>query len=103
MKQSINFYDFRQAFQQHGRENQFSHEGLSTLFDMLEEYEEGSEQELELDVIALCCDFTEYDSFEELTESYDFIKYEDGGCNESLDYHAWYAKTETNGYIVHNF
>lgn len=103
MKQSINFYDFRQAFRQHERDNQFSHEGLSTLFDMLEDYEQDTDEEIELDVIALCCDFTEYDSFKELTESYDFIKYEDGGCSESLDYYTWYRKTETSGYIVHNF
>tara|TARA_A200000159_G_scaffold19328_1_gene15843 strand:+ start:36 stop:347 length:312 start_codon:yes stop_codon:yes gene_type:complete len=103
MKQTINFYDFRQAFQQHGRENQFSHEGLSTLFDMLEEYEQDIDKELELDVIALCCDFSEYDSFEELTEAYDCIKYEDGGCSESLDYYTWWRKTETNGYIIQNF
>lgn len=98
MKQTINFYDFRQAFEQHGRENQFSHEGLSTLFDMLEEYEQDIDKELELDVIALCCDFTEYDSFKELTEAYDNIERE-----EDLLELTWYRKTETNGYIIHNF
>ena len=103
MKQTINFNDFCTAFTRYGRDNQFSYEGLVTIFGMLEEYEQGSEQELELDVIAICCDFTEYDSFEELTEAYDCIKYEDGGCSESLDYYTWYAKTETNGYIIQNF
>ena len=98
MKQTINFYDFRQAFQQHGRENQFSHEGLSTLFDMLEEYEQDIDKELELDVIALCCDFTEYDSFKELTENYDTLENE-----EDLSNWTWWRKTETNGYIIQNF
>lgn len=103
MKQSINFYEFERAFVEHGRGNQFSYEGLKTLFHMLEEYEESTEEEIELDVIALCCEFTEYNSFKELTEAYDCIKYEDGGCSESLDYYTWYSKTENNGFIVRDF
>ena len=103
MKQTVYFDDFRQAFIQMGRENQFSYEGLVTLFEMLEEYEESCDDEIELDVIALCCDFAEYDSFEELTDYYDCIKFEDGGCSESLDYYTWYRKTESNGYIIQNF
>ena len=31
------------------------------MFDHLQEYENDTGGELELDVIALCCDFTEYD------------------------------------------
>ena len=76
--------DFRQAFKQMGRENQFSYEGLKTLFEMLEDYEHGSDQEIELDVIALCCDFTEYDSIEEIKGSYECINSED-----DLAEHTW--------------
>lgn len=98
MKQTINFYDFMQAFERYGRENQFSREGLCALFEMLEEYEQDTDQEIELDVIALCCDFTEYDSLEEITEAYDCIKSED-----DLLENTWYRKTEANGYIIQNF
>ena len=77
MKKSINFYDFERAFVDCGRGNQFTYEGLQTLFDMLEEYEADTGEELELDVIALCCDFTEYDSLKELTDNYDTIETED--------------------------
>ena len=98
MKQTVYFDDFRQAFKQMGRENQFSYEGLKTLFEMLEDYEHGSDQEIELDVIALCCDFTEYDSIEEIKGSYECINSED-----DLAEHTWYAKTATNGYIAHIF
>ena len=58
MKRTINFRQFEQAFKYMGRENQFP-EGLSALFDYLESYEQDTDSELELDVIALCCDFTE--------------------------------------------
>jgi hypothetical protein len=38
-----------------GRVNQFSYEGLGALFDYMEE----ADPNAELDVIALCCDYTE--------------------------------------------
>lgn len=58
MRQTVRLNDFRSAFQSHERTN-FSYEGLEILFDWLEAYEEGTSTELELDVIALCCDFSE--------------------------------------------
>jgi hypothetical protein len=61
MKTTISLYDFRDAFQRMGRGNQFSYDGLEILFDYLEQYEEGTGEEVELDVIALCCDFAEED------------------------------------------
>ena len=59
MKTSINKYDFRDAFQKAGRGNNFSYEGLGVLFDYFEAYEEDSGEEIELDVIAICCEFSE--------------------------------------------
>ena len=58
MKQNVNSYQFADAFKTAGRADQFSYKGLDALFDFLEEVEPDSE----LDVIALCCDFTEYES-----------------------------------------
>ena len=60
MKQTINSSDFIDAFRAHGRQNQFSYDGLRALFEYLEEMEDGMGGELELDVIALCCDFSEF-------------------------------------------
>ena len=58
MKQTITLSDFRDSFQKIRPEN-FSYEGLEVLFDYLEQYEQGSGQEIELDVISLCCDYSE--------------------------------------------
>ena len=58
MKTTVNIYTFREAFNRMGRGDQFSYEGLELLFDYLEELEH-CEEEYELDVIALCCDFAE--------------------------------------------
>jgi len=69
MKQTINFYDFQKAFQDL-RPNNFSYEGLRALFDYIEEIEDTHNEEMELDVIALCCDFTEYANAEEYARDY---------------------------------
>ncbi len=70
MKQTINLYTFRQAFTDYNRNDNFTYEGLEALYHNLLEWEEGTEQELELDVIALCCDFTEYADLDEVAEEY---------------------------------
>jgi hypothetical protein len=69
MKQTINFYDFQKAFQDL-RPNNFSYQGLRALFEYLEELEESTGEEIEFDIIALCCDFIEYESVEEYERDY---------------------------------
>lgn len=67
MKQTITLYDFRAAFKALRPEN-FSYDGLEVLFEYLESIEEGTGEEIELDVIALCCDFSEIPLSEILEE-----------------------------------
>ena len=76
MKQSINLYNFQEAFQRIRPDN-FSYEGLRALFEYLEDLEEDMGEELELDVIAICCDYTEYESLEEFHNSYSAEDYPD--------------------------
>lgn len=70
MYQTINKCDFRDAFKSMGRENQFSYEGLNALYDYLEQYEEDTGEKIELDIIALCCEYTEYDNIAEFHDNY---------------------------------
>ena len=70
MKQTINVYDFRNAFYKMGRADQFSYDGLEILFDYIEELEQATGEEVELDVIALCCDYAE-STIDELISAYD--------------------------------
>jgi len=69
MKQSVSIYDFERAFKRCEREN-FSYDGLKALFEYLEEFEDGTGEEVELDVIALCCEYAEYDSLKEYNDYY---------------------------------
>ncbi len=77
MKQTIGLSQFTDAFMAI-RPNNFSYEGLTWLFDWIEEQENNEGIEQELDVIALCCDFSE-SSYEEVIKDYDLAdeEYED--------------------------
>ena len=70
MKTTVNFSEFRDSFQQIRQDN-FSYEGLRHLFSWFEQYEEDTGEEVELDVIAICCDFSE-DTFQNIADQYDF-------------------------------
>ena len=65
MKQTLNKDQFRFQMNQIRPDN-FSYEGQGMLFDYLEECDE----DMELDVIAICCDFTEGD-FQEVANELD--------------------------------
>lgn len=60
---------FRQKFVDMGRDY-FSDEAYCILFDFLEETSETNNQHVELDVIAMCCEFTEYCDLTELADAY---------------------------------
>lgn len=68
MKQTVNETDFRDAFHTIRPDN-FSYEGLGALLEWLEEYEDSTGEEMELDVTALCCDFSEH-TLEDLQREY---------------------------------
>ena len=58
-------------------------EELQALFEMLEEIN----PDMELDPIAICCDFTEYGSLEEWKQDYGYTPYdEDEDDEDALQY-----------------
>ena len=60
MYQTINTAsNFRDEFRHAGRKDQFSYEALGLLFDYFEAYEMDTGEEIELDVVSICCDYTE--------------------------------------------
>ena len=83
MKQTINQYDFTEAFR-NIRPDNFSYQGLIALFDYFEEYEDDIGEEIELDVIAICCEFSEYDSATECTKEISNEQFENE--DDALEY-----------------
>ena len=69
MHQKIDFNDFKTAFLSIRPDN-FTRDGLVLLFGYLEQLEENTGEALELDVIAICCDYTE-NTLEEITADHD--------------------------------
>ena len=67
---TIDLYDFRRAFADYDRTNNFSYEGLGALFEWLDELSADTDTSYELDVIGLCCEFTEYSDLSEIQANY---------------------------------
>tara|TARA_Y100001963_G_scaffold34694_1_gene48335 strand:+ start:10656 stop:10967 length:312 start_codon:yes stop_codon:yes gene_type:complete len=71
MKETVTVYRFRDAFRQSDTyKNNFSYEGLHALFEHFEELEDDIGEEMELDVVAICCDYAEYDNLKEFNDDY---------------------------------
>jgi hypothetical protein len=107
MQLSINHpSQFRDAFQAHGRGNQFSYEALGLLFEFLEEVA----PDYKLDVIALCCEYTE-DSVEAIAANYSIDLSECGGdyyemsaaVKEFLEENTMLVGETESGFVYANF
>jgi hypothetical protein len=99
---TVNIHDFREAFRTL-RPNNFSYDGLAALFDYLEQLEEDTGEAMELDVIALSCDYTEYESLAEYQENYgaaDYPTIEDINDVIYVDGKDGFMNDGTDGFIV---
>lgn len=68
MFMTVNFYDFKNAFN-NIRPDNFSNEALEVLFDYFEQLEEDIGEQIELDVIAICCEYCE-EPIQDFIENY---------------------------------
>jgi len=102
MYQSVNLHEFRDAFRIYDRTENFSYEGLELIYNWIEEVEESTGEQIQLDVIAFCCDFVEADleeinqnfdkSFESLDDAWSWLLYETevlGKTDNSIVYQAF--------------
>ena len=107
MKQSVNFTAFVDAFHAHQRYDQFGYEALKVIFDYLAEYEDSTGVEIELDVIAICCD---YDTahYTEIASNYsiDLEGLDDDEAKEAVIGHiqdsSSYLGETVDGVLVYN-
>ena len=102
MKQTVTRFQFVNSFRHAGRESQFSFNALRALFEYLEEYENSTGEEIELDPIAICCEWAEYPSAREAAKSYGFDAEEDDAAE------MWLSRKTTvvqfdDGLLVQNF
>jgi len=95
MKTTIDFYKFQQEFVDSGRGDQFTNKGLKVLFDYLEQLEDDLGEEIELDVIALCCDYAE-GTPEEIAEENDIDLSDCDDDEEKMEDVVKYLENETS-------
>ncbi len=101
MKTNISYNDFVRAFEDCNRKNNFTHAGLRALLDYVEAYELETDTEITLDVIALCCEYTEYANMEEFWQDYDKDNYPT--LEKLSDYTQVIPIEDTPGFIIQCF
>ena len=84
------------------RPDNFSYEGLEVLFEHLEMVEQDMDKPMEFDVIAITCDYSEYNNEKELLENYDMSICE---IQDATFCFEEFYKTghDSKSYIVGNF
>ena len=98
MIQTINEFQFEDAFKSIRPDN-FSYEGLKALYDYFEQYEEDTGEQIELDVIAICCDYYEYEDLEAFQEDYS----EDYESIEEIEHATQVIMIDDTSFIIQAF
>ena len=66
----LNFSQFHDCFHKMRPDN-FSYDGLKALYDYLEDFYSEADKPYELDVIEICCEYSEYEDLKSFNEEYD--------------------------------
>jgi hypothetical protein len=101
IKQTVNFSQFCDSFSDTYKNN-FSYEGKRALFDYLEQLSEDTGEDIELDTIALCCDYLEYENLEEYNKDYNMDNPFDS--LEEVEEHTQVIRIEgSDGFIIQQY
>lgn len=92
--QEVNLYQFRDVFVRAGRRESFSYEGLEHLFNYMEEQAENCGGNYILDVVKLCCEYTE-SSDDQIAADYDIDLSDCEDEEEELDRVRQYLNKNT--------
>ena len=88
MKTTVTFSDFVDSFRNYGREDQFSYQALRVLYDFFEDMDESCGTEIELDVIAICCEFCE-STADEIIEDYGIEGFREDNAVSAITGSQW--------------
>lgn len=117
MKQDISLNMFMDEFNGSQYKNNFSYDGLKALYDYLTDLEDDTGEDIAFDIVAICCDFSEYNSIDEFLNDYpntvnidkkdyedddDLEGYEEDFMSE-LHNHTTVIKLDNNGFIIQCF
>ena len=114
MKQTVDESMFISRFEDYKRVESFGYDGLRTLFEYLEQLEDDLGEQIELDVVGICCDYSKY-SISELWSEYSYLfqdlsrdDYEsDDDLNEAmldeLRNYTTVIEVDEDNYIIQSF
>ena len=74
MKNTIDTYYFRNWFLNSQYKNNFSIEGLSSLYDYLTDLEDDQGTEFNFDPVAFACSYSEFENLQEIIDNYSSIE-----------------------------
>jgi hypothetical protein len=81
MKTTVSLFDFQDAFlKSETYKNNFTIDGLNALFDYFEEYENSTGEDIDFDMVAICCEYSEYAS------AIEAVAYYNGAVGENKDF-----------------
>jgi len=106
----MSLYAFRDAFQDMGRDH-YSWEAYEKLYDFYDQLSEDTGEDFDLDVVAICCAWVEYEDVEELHKAYDLIVREEDEDDEdfgdryveALERRTTVFKLDNGGFLVEGF
>lgn len=70
MKEYVSESKFIYKFEVMNRKEDFSYNGRKALYNYIINLEEDTKQEIELDIIAICCEYAEYQNLNEYLKNY---------------------------------
>lgn len=99
---SVSFNDFLEEFEKHGKNENFSYEGKKALYNYLNELSEDIGEPIKLDIIGLCCDFTEYSDLKEFNDDYGY-SIDDVEDVEDIKDYTTVIRIDDNSFIIQDF
>ena len=104
---TFDLYDFRREFESYNRDDRFSDEAIEELYN----YYDDLGEPYEMDVIEICCNWTEYESLEEYAKEYmdesDFEEMDDDekekAIIDNLDNNTYFTRLNNGGLLIQNY
>lgn len=93
-------FAFASLFNDYGRGNQFTYQGFDALYWYFSDLSDDLGEDISIDVVAICCEWTEYDSLKELADAYGIDKsMSDTDVRDGLSDIGTCLKTEGGTYL----
>lgn len=85
IKTTVTASDFHDAFHAMNRGEQFTYTGRCALYDYLDDLSDDTGEDIELDVIALCCEYVEYNTIDSFIRDYLTVEEAEEMAQEDVD------------------